>query len=32
MYYSDDLIAHTYALRALGRWLRCAEVRGQPAG
>lgn len=21
MYYSDDLIAHTYALRALGRWL-----------
>lgn len=25
LYYSDDLIAHTYALRALGRWLRsCA--------
>lgn len=22
--YSDDLIAHTYALRAIGRWLRCA--------
>jgi squalene-hopene/tetraprenyl-beta-curcumene cyclase len=29
MNYSDDLIAHTYALRALGRWLRCAE--GDPA-
>jgi squalene-hopene/tetraprenyl-beta-curcumene cyclase len=26
MYYSDDLIAHTYALRALGRWLRCADA------
>lgn len=25
MNYSDDLIAHTYALRALGRWLKCAE-------
>lgn len=24
LYYSDDLIAHTYALRALGCWLRCA--------
>lgn len=24
MNYSDDLIAHTYALRALGRWLRLA--------
>jgi squalene-hopene/tetraprenyl-beta-curcumene cyclase len=23
MNYSDDLIAHTYALRALGRWLSC---------
>ena len=22
MYYSDDLIAHAYALRALGRWLK----------
>jgi squalene-hopene/tetraprenyl-beta-curcumene cyclase len=25
LYYSDDLIAHTYALRALGRWLKCAD-------
>jgi len=25
LYYSDDLIAHTYALRALGRWLKCAN-------
>ncbi len=25
MYYSDDLIAHTYALRALGRWLKCTD-------
>jgi squalene-hopene/tetraprenyl-beta-curcumene cyclase len=32
MYYSDDLIAHTYALRALGRWRRCAELHPQPAG
>jgi squalene-hopene/tetraprenyl-beta-curcumene cyclase len=23
--YSDDLIAHTYALRALGRWSKCAD-------
>lgn len=23
LYYSDDLIAHTYSLRALGRWLKC---------
>ena len=29
LYYSDDLIAHTYSLRALGRWLKCvhSEVR-----
>ena len=26
MYYSSDLIAHTYALRALGRWLGTAET------
>lgn len=26
MYYSSDLIAHTYALRALARWLRCAAT------
>lgn len=26
MYYSDDLIAHTYALRALGRWLKCVDL------
>ena len=26
LYYSDDLIAHTYALRALGRWLGCVEA------
>jgi len=25
MFYSDDLIAHTYAVRALGRWLKCAN-------
>lgn len=25
MNYSDDLIAHTYATRALGRWLRCTD-------
>lgn len=25
LYYSDDLIAHACALRALGRWLRCAN-------
>jgi squalene-hopene/tetraprenyl-beta-curcumene cyclase len=25
MYYSDDLIAHTYALRALACWLRMSE-------
>lgn len=25
MYYSDDLIAHTYAMRALGRWLSCVK-------
>ena len=25
LYYSDDLIAHTYALRALALWLKCAE-------
>jgi squalene-hopene/tetraprenyl-beta-curcumene cyclase len=24
--YSDDLIAHTYALRALARWLACVEA------
>jgi len=29
MFYSDDLIAHNYALRALGRWLRCANLSGQ---
>jgi squalene-hopene/tetraprenyl-beta-curcumene cyclase len=23
LYYSDDLIAHAYSLRALGRWLKC---------
>ncbi|MBO0806734.1 MAG: hypothetical protein J2P32_00320 [Actinobacteria bacterium] len=26
MYYSDDLIAHTYPLRALGRWLGAAAL------
>lgn len=26
MYYSDDLIAHTYALRALGRWVASATA------
>lgn len=26
MNYSDDLIAHTYSLRALGRWLNHAEL------
>jgi squalene-hopene/tetraprenyl-beta-curcumene cyclase len=25
LYYSDDLIAHTYSLRALARWLRAEE-------
>jgi squalene-hopene/tetraprenyl-beta-curcumene cyclase len=31
MYYSSDLIAHTYALRALGRWLRSAKAEaGEP--
>ena len=28
LYYSDDLIAHTYSLRALGRWLNCARSTG----
>lgn len=28
LYYSDDLIARTYALRALGRWLKPAETAG----
>ncbi|QXV56966.1 prenyltransferase/squalene oxidase repeat-containing protein [Amycolatopsis sp. TNS106] len=28
LYYSDDLIAHTYSLRALGRWLKCARIAG----
>lgn len=28
--YTDDLIAHTFALRALGRWLRLTE-RGGPS-
>ena len=28
LYYSDDLIAHTYALRALGRWLTSTETNG----
>ena len=27
LYYSDDLIAHAYALRALARWLRNSSVR-----
>ncbi len=26
MYYSSDLIAHTYALRALGRWIHCIDA------
>lgn len=26
LYYSDDLIAHTYSLRALGRWLRSVSA------
>jgi squalene-hopene/tetraprenyl-beta-curcumene cyclase len=26
LYYSDDLIAQTYALRALGRWLHCVDA------
>lgn len=26
LYYSDDLIAHTYSLRALGRWLKCVRA------
>lgn len=25
LYYSDDLIAHAYSLRAIGRWLRCVD-------
>lgn len=29
LYYSDDLIAHTYALRALGCWLRLADEDGK---
>ncbi len=29
MFYSDDLIAHTYALRALGRWLTCAGAQAK---
>lgn len=29
MYYSDDLIAHCYALRALGRWLKNAQEAGK---
>lgn len=29
--YADDLIAHTYALRTLGRWLACAGRPGTEA-
>jgi squalene-hopene/tetraprenyl-beta-curcumene cyclase len=29
LYYSDDLIAHAYSLRALGRWLKCVPHDAQ---
>ncbi|MFE0805553.1 prenyltransferase/squalene oxidase repeat-containing protein [Streptomyces sp. NPDC058812] len=32
LYYSDDLIAHTYAQRALARWLKLAGAQGPEAG
>lgn len=32
LYYSDDLIAHTYAQRALARWLKLVDQEASTAG